>query len=156
MSENKPPTIAGATFDLARRHPLGTLIAIVLLVFLVLYGAPSIYFALKHGAEDRKVEKLENAADKEKTAAANEKLAAGEIDAERKAEDLNRQNNLEPQSQRAIAALAEATRRRKEVENRHAKNPPTINPDLDPDTLRRRNCSDLAELHPDKRFAGCQ
>lgn len=156
MSENKPPTIAGATLDLARRHPLGTLIAAVLVLFLVLYFVPSAYLTLKYGAEDRKVTKSEKTADKEQTAGENDKQAAAESETERKAEDLNRQNNLEPARERATAALAEATRRRKEVEDRHAKNPTTINPNSDPDSLRRRNCSDLAELHPEKRFAGCQ
>lgn len=155
-NENKAPTIAGATLDLARRHPLGTLIAAVLVLFLVLYFVPSAFLTLKYGAEDRKVEKLEKTADKEHTAGENEKEAAGEFETERKAEDLYRQTNLEPARERATNALAAATKRRKELEDRHAKNPPTINPDLDPDTLRRRNCSDLAELHPDKRFAGCQ
>jgi hypothetical protein len=149
---------AGAwLFTTAKGHPIATLaIAAALVYFLVLFG-PAFLLGIREGFSNRAIEKTKAAATTEKTAADQEKISAGQTEIGRKAEDLNREQTLTPKRQQAAATLAEATRRRKAAEDLYEK---TRNdrrrPDLDGLALRRRNCSDLAELYPRQHFAGCQ
>lgn len=139
-----------------RRHPYVTLaIAVAALYLLVVFG-PAFAMGIRHGFSNRAIDKTKAEAAAEKKAADQEKISAGHIDVERKAEDLNREQTLKPKRQQTAANLEEASRRRQAAEELYEKNRNTRRrPDLDDLNLRRRNCSDLAELYPGERFAGC-
>jgi methylmalonyl-CoA mutase N-terminal domain/subunit len=142
-------------------HPLllldrlaGLVAAVAIIFFVILYG-PGFILGIRQAFTDRTIEKQKNQAAAEKTAAEQQIIGAGEADKERQAEDLNRETNLEPERERAGRNLEEARRARIAAEETYAKN---RNRDPDPDSsdLHKRNCSDLAELYPEKRFAGCR
>lgn len=143
-------------FEFAERHSLVILaVAVVLFFVLVLFG-PAFLLGVREAFSNRAIEETKQAAATEKTAAQQEKLSAEQNQIERKAEDLNRSQNLQPKRQQAAANLEEATRRRKAAEDRYENDRQNRrSPDVDDVTLRRRNCADLAELYPDSRFAGC-
>jgi hypothetical protein len=144
-------------YSAARERPVVALIIAAALVYFVLLFGPALVLGIRHSFSERTIEKTKEAAATEKTAAEQERIDAGQIEIERKAEDLHRDQELKPQRLRAANSLAEARARRKEAEDRYE----TIrtnrrSPDPDGLTLHRRNCADLAELYPDQRFAGCQ
>jgi hypothetical protein len=148
---------AGAwLFQTATRHPYITLaIAAGLFYLLILFG-PAFVLGIREGFSNAAIQKTKIEAATEKTAADQEKISAGQTEIERKAEDLNREQSLTPKRQQTATTLAEATQRRRAAEDRYEKSRnDRRHPDLDDLTLRRRNCSDLAELYPGQRFAGC-
>lgn len=143
--------------EAARRHPYITLaLAVVALYLLIVFG-PAFAMGIRHGFSNRAIDKTKAEASAEKKAADQEKISAGQIEIERKAEDLNREQTLKPKRQQTAATLEEASRRRKAAEELYEKNRnDRRRPDPDDLNLHRRNCSDLAELYPGQRFAGCQ
>lgn len=138
-------------------NPIKVLVVVVALFFILLILAPALFLGIRHGFSNRKIDKAKTEAAGEKTAAQEERINAGEIEIDRKAEDLNRERSLEPNRKESAATLEEATRRRKAAEEVYEKTRSTRrDPDPDDLTLHRRNCSDLVELYPDKTFAGCR
>lgn len=149
---------AGAwLFTTAKAHPLPTLAIAAALVYLLILFGPAFVLGIREGFRNRAIEKTKAATVSEKTAADQEKISAGQTEIERKAEDLSRDQTLKPKRAESATALAEASRRRKAAEDRYEKKRTARRlPDLDDLAVRRRNCSDLAALYPDRHFAGCQ
>lgn len=140
-----------------RRHPYIALGFAVALFYLVLVFGPAFFLGIRESFSNRAIEKTKVEAAAEKNASDQEKINAGQFEIERKAEDLNREQVLKPKREEAAANLAEATRRRKAAEELYEKNRNARRlPDPNDLNFRRRNCSDLAELYPGERFAGCQ
>ena len=141
----------------ALAHPYITLAITVVLVYFAVLFLPAFVLGIREGVTNRTIEKTKTAAVEEKTAATQDKISAGQIETERKAEDLNREQTLTPQRQQASATLAEATRRRQQAEDLYEKNRNARRiPDPNDLNLRQRNCSELAEIYPDQRFSGCK
>ena len=143
--------------DLGFKHPFIPLaIGASLVCVLVIFG-PALLLGIRESFSNRTIKNTKTATATEITGAEQEKISAGKIEIERKAEDLHREEELKPQRQRAATSFAEARQRRKEAEDRYEKaRNARRSPDPDDLTLRRRNCTDLAELYPGQRFAGCQ
>jgi hypothetical protein len=125
----------------------------LVLVIILLSGAA---FAIRDHFTQKQVDKTKAEAEVETTAAQKEKMDAGEISIERKAEDKFREH-LNTDRKTADLNLTNATNRRRAAESSYEKTrTDRRRPTLDDDALRRRNCSDLAQLYPDESFAGCQ
>jgi cell division protein FtsB len=154
--EQNGKTKAQRVVEFAQKHALAILAITTVVVFVLVIFGPALLLGIRHGFSNRQIEETKTEATAEKTAADEEKISAGEIEIERKAEDLNRERSLKPKREQSAAALAEASRRRRDAEELYEKNRKAgRSPAPDDLNLHRRNCSDLAELYPTRRFAGC-
>ncbi len=149
-------TLLRRLVEFVRRRPIVTLVVTAAFVYVLVIFGPALLLGIKHGFSSQKIEKQKEAAETEKTAAHDQIIQAGEIEAERQAEDRHREQKLRPARDGANISLAEARERRKAAEKRYdqiRKDPPQ--PGIDDLALRLRNCTDLATLYPGLRFAGC-
>lgn len=150
-----------AIAEFAGRHKLATAICAAAIIIAMVYLGYLLVTAISNGFENAQVERLNKQA-AGKQAEANKSLDQANAEAvDRKAEDKLRERTIEPQLEQATQNSQAARERARQAERNYEKSrtrPSGTDSRVDPDQrlLHERNCTDLRELYPGERIAGCE